>query len=418
MKSLSATIQTTYANLLQAHLNRPVFEFEGSPFTRKLGTKTYWYANQRAAPGAPLQQRYLGLDSDEMRTRIQEMQAQRQNNADFRTYASGLVALLRAGGIAGPDRKTGPILRALANSGAFRLGGVLVGTHAFRHYDLTLGTYLSDNSGWVTQTDDIDIAGFEKHSIAIEDSVDPDLADELLKLGFKPKPTINRKPSTSWILADASYAIDFLTPSFRDEEGPVQMPALKMWAQSLHYLDFLIADPIDAVTPYMEGLLVKIPRPERYAVHKLIISQRRKGGSAKAKKDIEQARTLIWAMAEDQPHELRTALDDATGRGPNWRKALDQALTVTFKAPALHHDFDRDIVSFEGAALGASAKFAISEEAIDDHFEREGRSADDLISAVGENRAAIEGVMKRKFRREPSPETILTTEDVERFLRG
>ena len=57
MKPLPATIQTTYANLLQAHLNRPVFEFEGSPFTRKLGTKTYWYANQRTAPGAPLKQR-------------------------------------------------------------------------------------------------------------------------------------------------------------------------------------------------------------------------------------------------------------------------------------------------------------------------------------------------------------------------
>jgi len=418
MTSLPATIQTIYANLLQAHLNRPVFEFEGSPFTRKLGTKTYWYANQRAAPGAPVQQRYLGLDSDDMRTRIQEMQAQRQGNADFRACASGLVALLRAGGIAGPDRKTGPMLRALANSGAFRLGGVLVGIHAFRHYDLTLGTHLSDNSGWVTQTDGINIAGFEKQSIAIEDSVDPDLAGELTKLGFKPRPTINRKPSTSWILADASYAIDFLTPSFRDEEGPVELPALKMWAQSLHYLDFLIADPIDAVTPYMEGLLVKIPRPERYAVHKLIISQRRKGGSAKAKKDIEQARTLIWAMAEDRPHQLRAAFDDANDRGPSWRKALDQAMNVTFKAPPLRHDFDREIVWFEGAALGASMTFAVSEEALDDHFGSKGQSAEDLIAAVRESRAAIEGMMQHKFRGEPSAETILTTEDVERLLRS
>jgi hypothetical protein len=410
MKSLSATIQTTYANLLQAHLNRPVFEFEGSPFTRKLGTKTYWYANQRAAPGAPLQQRYLGLDSDEMRTRIQEMQAQRQNNADFRTYASGLVALLRAGGIAGPDRKTGPILRALANSGAFRLGGVLVGTHAFRHYDLTLGTYLSDNSGWVTQTDDIDIAGFEKHSVAIGDSVDPDLAGELTKLGFKPRPTLNRKPSTSWILADASYAIDFLTPSYRDEEGPVQMPALKMWAQSLHYLGFLIADPIDAVTPYMEGLLVKIPRPERYAVHKLIISQRRKGGSAKAKKDIEQARTLIWAMAEDQPYQIRQAIAEADAEGPAWRKALDQALDVRFSPKTANYNTEDDSIDLEGRAIGLTQTFSVSGLAVSFFMETEG-SPRRRLEAVNANRSRVETAIRRQFRRAPSSKPFIGVTD-------
>ena len=410
MKPLPATIQTTYANLLQAHLNRPVFEFEGSPFTRKLGTKTYWYANQRTAPGAPLKQRYLGLDSDEMRLRIQEMQAQRQGNADFRAYASGLVALLRASGIAGPDRKTGPMLRALANTGAFRLGGVLVGTHAFRHYDLTLGAHLSDNSGWVTQTDDIDIAGFEKHSVAIEDSVDPDLAGELTKLGFKPRPTINRKPSTSWILADASYAIDFLTPSFRDEEGPLEMPALKMWAQSLHYLDFLIADPIDAVTPYMEGLLVKIPRPERYAVHKLIISQRRKSGSAKAKKDIEQARAIIWAMAEDRPYEIHKAIVDADARGPAWRKALDNALDVRFSAkPAKYNDAD-DAIELEGRAIGSPQTFSISGLAVSFFTETEG-SPKRRLESVSTNRSRVEAAIRRQFRRAPSKNPLITVTD-------
>ena len=112
MKIIPATLQTTYANLLQAHLNRPAFEFDGAPFTRKLNNKTYWYANHRVTRGAPLKQRYLGPDTEEMRVRIEEMRAQRQSQADFRDYASSLVAQLRAGGIAGPDRKTGPMLRA------------------------------------------------------------------------------------------------------------------------------------------------------------------------------------------------------------------------------------------------------------------------------------------------------------------
>src|SRR5882672_9844119 len=123
MKVIPPALQTTYANLLQAHLNRPSFEFEGAPFTRALNNKTYWYANHRSAPGASPTQRYLGPDTDEMRVRIEEMRKQTQTLTDFRTHASSLVALLRAGDIIGPDRKVGPMLRVLTNSGVFRLGG-------------------------------------------------------------------------------------------------------------------------------------------------------------------------------------------------------------------------------------------------------------------------------------------------------
>ena len=408
MKSIPATLQTTYANLLQAHVNRPVFAFEGAPFTRKLGNRTYWYANHRTAPGAPLKQRYLGIDSEEMRTRIDKMQTQRQGQADFRSYTSGLVALLRAGAIAGPDRKTGPMLRTLANSGAFRLGAVLVGTHAFRHYDLTLGTHLSETSGWATQTDDIDIAGFEKHAIAVPDSVDPDLAKQLEKLGFKPELTLNRKPSTSWILADASYAIDFLTPSVRDEEGPVEMPALKMWAQGLHFLDFLIADPIDAVTPYMEGLLVRIPLPERYAVHKLIISQRRKSGSAKAKKDLEQARAIIWAMAEDRPYEIHKAVADADAKGPAWRKALDKALDLEIFPD--HPTPSGDSAEFLGRAktIGAPVRLRIAGTALAVLFGGD----QGTLAIANANRSVIEALFRRQFRRQPGPDILIGSSDV------
>lgn len=407
MKSLPATLQTTYANLLQAHLNRPSFEFDGAPFTRKLSGKTYWYANHRTAPGAPLKQRYLGPDTEEMRARIEQMRADRQNQADFRQHASALVAQLRAGGIAGPDRKTGPMLRTLANSGVFRLGGTLVGTHAFRHYDLTLGVQLSDGSGWTTQTDDIDIAGFEKLSMAIEDSAGPDLADGLAQLGFKRRPTVGRKPSTSWILSDASYAIDFLTPSFDDDEKPVELPALKMWAQSLHFLNYLIADPIDAVTPYMEGLLVKIPRPERFAVHKLIISQRRKGARAKSRKDIEQARSIIWPMAEDQPYVIHNAIAEADMKGHAWRKALDQALVLQISPDDPTQPGDS--AEFQGQALGgAPVRLRISGSAL---VQIAGEDKDTLVLAR-KHRDKVERMFRARFRSNPAESILLTSQDL------
>ncbi len=411
MKSIPATLQTTYANLLQAHLNRPAFEFDGAPFTRKLNNKTYWYANHRTTPGAPLKQRYLGPDTEEMRVRIEEMRTQRQSQADFRDYASSLVAQLRAGGIAGPDRKTGPMLRALVNSGVFRLGGTLVGTHAFRHYDLVLGVHLSDATTWITQTDDIDIASFEKLSLAIEDTADPDLGGALSNLGFRPAPTLNHKTPTSWTLPDSSYAIDFLTPSFNEKEAPAKLAALNMWAQGLHYLNFLIAEPVHAVSPYMEGLLVSIPRPERYAIHKLIISQRRRRSSeAKARKDMEQARAIISAMADYLPYELKTAIADADAQGDKWRTALDRALEIKFSArPAFRHSGDS--IHFEAKALGSTQTFRISGSAL---ALFSGEKDDEQTAET--NRTAIEAMFRRKFRSEA--ETLLRADDVETFRKS
>ena len=91
MRSIPATLQTTYANLLQMHINRPSFAFEGAPFQLVRKGKPYWYANQRPASGGKPKQRYLGPDTEEMRMRIAEMRDQQQSIADFRKQASSLV---------------------------------------------------------------------------------------------------------------------------------------------------------------------------------------------------------------------------------------------------------------------------------------------------------------------------------------
>ncbi len=407
-RAIPATLQTTYANLLQAHLNRPSFEFQGAPFTMVRKGKTYWYANQRSADGTTSRQRYLGPDTDEMRVRIDAMRTQQQNLADFRDHTSSLVAQLRAGGIAGPDRKTGPILRALVNSGVFRLGGTLVGTHAFRHYDLVLGAYLSDNTGWITQTDDIDVASFHALSMAIEDTTDPQIAKALGTLDFKPALTIGKTPPTTWTLADGSYAIDFLTPSFSEEDKPTHIPTLDIWAKRLHFLDYLITEPIHAVSPYMEGLLIQIPQPARYAVHKLIISQRRKDfAEAKRRKDIEQARSLIWAMSEDQPYVLAQAIKDADRRGKKWKAALDQALVLQINPDDPIQPGDS--AEFQGIALGgASIRLRISGSAL----AQIAKEDKDTLLLAKQHRDTIERMFRARFRSNPAASILLTSQDL------
>ena len=69
---------------------------------------------------------------------------------------------------------------------------------------------------------------------------------------------------------------------------------------------------------------MQIPRPERYAVHKLIVAARRHSSSAlKAKKDLAQAEILFEVLSEDRPGELANALTTAMERGPAWREAIE-----------------------------------------------------------------------------------------------
>ena len=120
--------------------------------------------------------------------------------------------------------------------------------------------------------------------------------------------------------------VEFLTPAFA-EEGPRPLAALGVTAQALRHLNFLIADPIPAAVLYRSGVLVQIPRPERFAIHKLIVAERREGRDRlKAEKDRRQAAFLIAALAEDRPQELREAYEDALSRGPKWRDRLAASL--------------------------------------------------------------------------------------------
>jgi hypothetical protein len=72
---------------------------------------------------------------------------------------------------------------------------------------------------------------------------------------------------------------------------------------------------------------VQIPRPERYAIHKLIVAQRRKGpGLAKIPKDLTQAEVLLNILAEDRPGAVVEAFETAVANGPRWRDAIARSL--------------------------------------------------------------------------------------------
>ena len=325
MKPIPLTLQTLYQDLLQAHLDRPVDGMIGAPHLRQSGGKFWWYATVRG-PGGTHQQRFLGLDSEDMRERIERWKSRAGEARQFRETTSEKARALRAARLPALDMQTGKTLRAFAQAGAFRLGGVLVGTHAFRLYDLELGVHVSQGAAAITS--DVDVAAFERLSLAVTDQTEPDLPDVLKALGLMPIDSLHRGKPTRWRLPGSDFVVDFLAPSFEENQSPQQLKAFGLWAQGLHFLNYLIRDPIPAVALYREGVLVQMPSPERFAIHKLIVAARRTGpGRAKAMKDIEQARLLIEALSQTRPDDLAMVYQEARAEGPSWQAAIDSSLS-------------------------------------------------------------------------------------------
>jgi hypothetical protein len=95
----------------------------------------------------------------------------------------------------------------------------------------------------------------------------------------------------------------------------------------VQYLDWLIDTPSPAVALHAAGVLVQVPRPARYAVHKLILAQEGGRSVAKRQKDLLQAKSLFEALNATDPFALQDALEDAKGRATKgWRRPIERSL--------------------------------------------------------------------------------------------
>jgi hypothetical protein len=324
LRAYSPRAHAAYHDLRRLLEDDAIAEIIGTPQRVVRNGRGYWYDLHRI--GSSVRNRYLGEDAPEMAARIArhaELAAAARARAEER---SRLVRSLRAEGLPSMDRSTGGLLAAMERAGVFRLGGTIVGTVAFGLYEAELGLRFAD--GDLARTGDIDIAQFERLSLALGDRVEEELRDTFKALAFEPVPGLQGQSIWRWKQSRSAALVEFLTPSFRAAEDVRELPALGVAAQSLHFLNFLIATPIKAAILYRSGVLVQIPRPEAYAIHKLIVADRRGAGPdrLKARKDRAQAALLVRALAEDRPDDLRAAHADALSRGPQWRDHVARSL--------------------------------------------------------------------------------------------
>jgi hypothetical protein len=328
MEHLPLQIQTAYAELLEQltvlEAQRAIGHAGGAFVRKTIKAKKYYYY-QYVLPSGTVQ-RYVGPCTPALDRVVARFEEGRTAAALEKGKTERLVAQLRAGGALTVDGASARVLAALADAGVFRLGAVLVGTNAY----VVLGNVLGVRwpSGGL-RTDDIDVASERSLAIAIPElKADVPKTLESLEMGFLPVPGFSpRSVSTSFKVRGRALRVDLLTPQKRGSTKPVPIPRFGAAAQPLPDLDYLIEESQPAAVVGGSGILVEVPAPSRFALHKLLVSRLRPAsGHAKGAKDLFQAAQLIEVLAADRPGDLCGAWEALGKRRPS--KAMRSAIAA------------------------------------------------------------------------------------------
>lgn len=308
-----------YAELLD-HLRAAEHELHlpvgGSFVSKAIGTGRYWYL-QRHEEGRRTQT-YLGAETPQL---LEQIQAARQQQGDVKRRRQ-LVAMLVAGGAASESAAFTTVLQVLADSFVFRLGGLLVGTQAFVCYANMLGVRFKKET---LRTADIDVAENAAISVAVGREASLDILDRLrtVEPRFVAVPELDaRDPSTSLKVRGRDLRVDFLTTARRGTRNkPVLLPHLNIAAQPLEGLDYLMEMTARAAVVGGSGILVNVPLPGRFALHKLWVARSRPvSEQTKARKDWLQAQQILEVLRSDRPEDVAEAIAAMKKRPSMWRR--------------------------------------------------------------------------------------------------
>ena len=258
--------------------------------------------------------------------------------------------MARAGGAQVLAAAEAQVLERL--SPIFRVGGVLVGSNAFAVIGNSLGVRWQEATA---RTEDVDIA--HDYRIAVAMAHDGPPANIRQALG-DPLPRFSvlspTHPATAFRVRGTSIDVEILTPLIGKDRGkPIEIPVLGIAATPLRFLDYLIEDTQPGAVLGGSGVLVNVPRPGRFAFHKLVVASRRGAGSSahsKAPKDRAQASALLRLLISDLPGEIALAWKALCRRGKAWSDAASISLRL------LDPDLVSELRRFGVKAPGSAGK--------------------------------------------------------------
>lgn len=311
---------TAYAELLEsvrgAELARSVAALSGAFSSKTVKGKRYWYFQYRDVDDT-VRQLYVGPDDERVRDLI-NAKAEHGTQDQTAALAKSAVAL----GCEPVLPMHFKVIRRLSEYGFFRAGGVLIGTHAFVGCAAMLGVRWADAS----RTEDLDFAHPGKDlgvALPADIVIDVPAAIDSLALGFIPTSAFMGGSGATYVAAKHGLRIDFLTTRKRTDK-PVHVEHLKVAMQPLSFMELLLEHPVQAaLLAPNDALLVNLPDPVSFALHKLIVAVERSAAwRTKSIKDLQQAAALLGATARLDERTLRARWRETLARGPKWRRQL------------------------------------------------------------------------------------------------
>ncbi len=325
-QEFTAAAQTAFAGVdgaaRQADLKRSVADLPGGFAKKTVSGRAYWYYQVKTPDGA-IQQSYVGPDDA-----ATQMLIRRHADPAAKLAQQQMLQITRAAielGCADIPPKHARVIERLADSGLFSAGAILVGTHAFLAYQNIMGVRWSAGTAKL----DLDFAHVGRNvSLALPENLKLDTTATIasLEMGFIP----NQK-NTSFKKADEpDFDLDFLTSRGRTKDAPVTVPRLNLTLQPLRFMELSLQDPMRSTLIARSGpIVVNLPRPQRYALHKLLVyGERPQNQRTKARKDLAQAAALIDYLLVHDAAEIAAMWVDVSARGPGWRKRLNQGFKV------------------------------------------------------------------------------------------
>jgi hypothetical protein len=232
----------------------------------------------------------------------------------------------------------------LERNGVVLAGAALVGNMAFRAYANMLSVVWASDAG----TQDLDLAADNHYKLALPRPRTPIQLRQIILdsgMGFFDVPALNRKqPSTSFKIRGRDFIIDVLAPMRgRETARPVHLTDFGTYASPLRNLDYLLDDLQPAVLLYEHGIMINVPAPGRFAVHKCVVSQKRPAAfAAKALKDQSQAAQIFKVLLDSRPADITLAFEAARSQGDAFVSDFMAGLRLIDKdvAAAVHGHID------------------------------------------------------------------------------
>jgi len=324
-RDLPGAAQAAYSNAATAirslEARRDAGMLPGNFVTKTVKGEPYWYFQYSDLSG---KQRQVYVGRDDAATRHLRDAHVNSPNRDGLDHAKRLARAAIDLGCPALTPAHSRVIAKLADASFFRVGGVLVGTHAYAAYQNHFGI----RWGTADSTTDLDFAHDQRLSTAIASDARADVASAIdaLSMGFVPLKSL----STYQKADEPDFQIDFLTTMGRSGEEAVHNESLNLRLQPLRFMEFSLEDPFQSVVLGTAGpIVVNLPRPEKYGLHKLLVAaERTTEYRDKVRKDLIQAASLIEYLTANDPDALRAAADNLRSRGSGWTRRLKEGLRM------------------------------------------------------------------------------------------